>query len=59
MKGVLIVVEENAVTMTTADVICSHGAVHIVDVQIEGCSLRIVVEENAVTGPLSKLRSAH
>ena len=44
MKGVLIVVEENAVTVTTADVICSHGAVHIVDAVLGSADRGVLIE---------------
>ena len=39
-----IVMEENVVTVTTADVICSHGAVLIVDAVLRSADRGVLIE---------------
>ena len=39
-----IVVEEKAVTVTNADVICSRGAVHIIDAVLRSAERGVFIE---------------
>lgn len=57
-NGVKIRGETNTVTVTTANVLCSNGVVHIVDAVLVPNSLRIIVGIAVASPMLSSLVSA-